>query len=282
MAGITHTTAATGTDSGDGKISKNAWNESHSIDYIEFPEISKPSSPSSGKARLFVGTDGYLYLLASDGNEVPVSGIVGAGSSATIVGTMEATGSSPLTLTKPAGTTDGDLMIIACQTANSTPNAAGPDGSGWTNWISYDTSSSEYQVIWWKIASSEGSSWTLTHSAGSDAAAAGIVIRGAPDVWFMGANMDDPSSPHGVGHPLGLQVCIWMTTTGGTGDLKAPIGAGITTDVDVTYAGGNYSAVTIAHRKTHSAWDCPPLMSWNRNAPTYVMGFVVVLYDNGS
>jgi len=27
--GITHTTAATGTDSGDGKISKNAWNEEH-------------------------------------------------------------------------------------------------------------------------------------------------------------------------------------------------------------------------------------------------------------
>jgi hypothetical protein len=27
--GITHATAATGTDSGDGKISKNAWNEDH-------------------------------------------------------------------------------------------------------------------------------------------------------------------------------------------------------------------------------------------------------------
>jgi len=59
--GITHTTAATGTDSGDGKISKNAWNEAHDLSTLSLePSIDTQiavTDPTTNYA-----SDGTLYL----------------------------------------------------------------------------------------------------------------------------------------------------------------------------------------------------------------------------
>ena len=52
--GIVHHTEAAGSDSGDGKISKNAWNEGHDIDdYLEFPSIAAPAAPGANILRMY-------------------------------------------------------------------------------------------------------------------------------------------------------------------------------------------------------------------------------------
>jgi hypothetical protein len=68
--GITHTTAATGTDSGDGRISKNAWNEDHTVDtgLILPDQGSTPSTPASGHTTVFTKSDG-LYVVDDAGAE---------------------------------------------------------------------------------------------------------------------------------------------------------------------------------------------------------------------
>jgi hypothetical protein len=67
---VTHTTAATGTDSGDGKISKNAWNEDHTVDTgLTLPDQgSTPSTPASGHTTVFTKSDG-LYVVDDSGTE---------------------------------------------------------------------------------------------------------------------------------------------------------------------------------------------------------------------
>lgn len=57
------------------EVNADAWAE----DYLELPELaSDPSTPASGKARLYVKTDESLYLRFDDGDVVEVGGGAGA------------------------------------------------------------------------------------------------------------------------------------------------------------------------------------------------------------
>lgn len=137
--------------------------------------------------------------------------IVGPGSGATLVGANTATGGSPLSITKPAGTADGDLIVLACTTVNSIPNAAGPGGGGatWERMWYRDTSSNEYRAAWWKVAASEPAAWTLTHSSGVEVVAGAAVWRGPTNLWVSSLVENSLVQPGVPGHPEGLQVNIW-------------------------------------------------------------------------
>jgi hypothetical protein len=69
--GIKHATAAPGTESGDGKISKNAWDEEHVATDLLMQEVatdgSDTSNPDADYRRLFLGEDGALHLKDSAG-----------------------------------------------------------------------------------------------------------------------------------------------------------------------------------------------------------------------
>lgn len=78
-------------------------------------------------------------------------------------------------VTKPTGTTSGDLLVYALSTTNVTPDAAGPEGGGWTILYNVDIATSDYCGLAYKIAgSSEAASYTWT-TTGSSASTAAVV-----------------------------------------------------------------------------------------------------------
>lgn len=86
--------------------------------------------------------------------------------------TASATGSQTLTIAKPTGTADGDLMImnvIRSDTTVATP-------SGWTLKDSDTTGSNGYTYLFYKIASSEGASYSVLTLSGGNIGALGAIV----------------------------------------------------------------------------------------------------------
>ena len=164
--------------------------------------------------------------------------------SVSVVGTSSATGASPLALTKPGGVVAGDLLIIAGMFTNSVPNAAGPDGGGWTELLRFDTSSNEWQTIYMKVAGgSEPASYAFTHSAGTDVAAVLVAYRGIDTLFSSAASVDRLDTIPVAGTSEAWQICIWLDTTAGA-DLTAP--SPLVQDGFVRAGGGNTPQVLIA------------------------------------
>lgn len=163
---------------------------------------------------LGTGTPTIDKFLRGDGAWAAPPGGTGAG--AVKMAAVSTTGASPNTITKPVETADGDLLLWLTCTTNSVPNVLGPDGGGWTLIQSFDTSSSEYQVAWYKIASGEGASWSMTHSAGSDVVSALIVFRGISSLYNKGFVADSLITPPILGTAAACHVCVWFSTTGAT------------------------------------------------------------------
>lgn len=117
-----------------------------------------------------------------------------------------ATGSATLTLTKPTGTVDGDLLIavvIVTITGNSTVSAV---PSGWTlvRSSAYKPATAEAKVdTYYKIASSEGASWDWTINTSTGSNGGGVLrITGASFVEQSSsatvANSATPSFANGL------------------------------------------------------------------------------------
>ena len=222
------------------------------------------------------------HVLTAGGLETALHEVLmshfGTGSGATVIGTATASSTSPLSISVPGGTASGDLVLLAVQTTNSIPNASGPSGGAtWTELWRADTSSNEFQAIYWKVAGgSEGSSWSLTHSAGSDVFAAAIVFRGVNDLWHWGANMDSLTAPAIAGHVSGLLVHIFMKTTVTT--FSFPEGDAYTKSVDGS-GGATTNSIIIAHRDTTWVGDAPSIRATGVDSQ-YTFAFSAVFYDN--
>ena len=95
----------------------------------------------------------------------------------TTIAESSSQGSSGLTLTisKPPGTRDGDLMVALLESPATTVTWTGD--TGWTEVA--DKGSSPGTRIAYKVASSEGSSYTFTASASSTPSGSIITYRGA-------------------------------------------------------------------------------------------------------
>lgn len=94
-----------------------------------------------------------------------------------------------LTIAKPTGTVDGDLMVAIVSKRDDDGDWAAPDGT-WT--LLFETTTLEGNdmrfAVFYKIASSEGSSYVFTNSA-SDAEAGGIIT-------IRGVNPSNPINVH--------------------------------------------------------------------------------------
>lgn len=72
-----------------------------------------------------------------------------------------------ITMAKPTGTADGDLMIAVIGSSSQTPTMT-TAAAGWTaySWSPVDGATDSRLWVYWKIASSEGASWDWVMSAG--------------------------------------------------------------------------------------------------------------------
>ena len=255
-------------------VSKNEWNDDH-LPLHNYAATTNPTATDDSTIDYGVGsvwinvTTKRVYFCVDATEDAAVWGWLEGvlGCNVTLVGSGTTYGASPNTINKPAGTTDGDLLIWATQTTNSIPNVAGPNGSGWTQALSFDTSSSEYQVCWYKVASSEGASWSLTHSAGSDVASAMIVLRGVDTLSVSAMGVDTLTSPSVAGDPSGCQVCVWFTTTGTTAFTNP---SGITQAANVQNpTSGNRPSVLISYRDGSTNGAVPPYMATGPTGTSY-------------
>ncbi len=129
--------------------------------------------------------------------------------------TQNITNSTSLVISKPAGTIDGDLMVAF---VNSNDSGTTWTGAGWTEAI--DSTAS---AIYYKIASSEGSSYTFTNSASS--LLQGYILTYRNAAWDTIGTFSTLS---------GSPVAPAITTTGGYNTVIAYFKAGNTTSATFT------------------------------------------------
>jgi hypothetical protein len=193
---------------------------------------------------------------------------------ATLIGADTAVGASPFTFDKPLGTQDGDLLIIAAMCTNSIVNVNGPNNdNSWTQLVRYDTSSNEWQGIWYKIASSEASTWTLTHSAGTDSCGALAVFRGASTLVSFDWTDAVKLTPVVMGSPGGLLIALWLDTTS-SGQFTNP--GYLTQATYVQQAGGNTPQILISYGSSPWAGPVFPVSAGGTAATGYTMTAVAV------
>jgi hypothetical protein len=92
--------------------------------------------------------------------------------------------STPITITKPTGTVDGDVMIAIVSVSGAAHTPSTP--SGWTV-LDTETTGPSVQT-YWKIASSEGANYSFTFTSGQSAS--GIIIS------YSGADGTTPIHKH--------------------------------------------------------------------------------------
>lgn len=200
------------------------------------------------------------------------------GSGATVVGVGEDFGASPLQVPVPGGIANGDLIVFSVATVNSVPNAAGPSGS-WNELVRFDTSSSEWQAVYWKIASGESGTWDITHSAGVVAVAGAAVYRGVDTLWEDEFNSASLSSPSTFGHPAGLLVIVWFAADSGTAAALVNQSSHVTEDVNVNTTSTQSVMLMIGHRDTYYEAAAGSFLATTNADPTYYGVLAAVFYE---
>lgn len=172
---------------------------------------------------------------------------------------------SSITLTKPTGTVDGDLLVAVVA---SQPGSA-PDSvpSGWTE--RHVASSAVLGYVYTKIASSEGASWDWG-IAGTNEACAGVVLRidghDPTSYWDTSAeaavsNSATPSFANTITPASTSQLLIFVIVAKETGDAATVGSYAIATDnptwterADLLYEANDYLvAVATAPRTSANA-----------------------------
>lgn len=152
---------------------------------------------------------------ALDAKFAPYDAFMGPGLAATFVGSATSGGGLTITLTKPAGTADGDLVVFMVSGHNVIPNAAGPatGGGAWTERLRFDTDANEWIQVYTKIAASEGASWSITtNNASTTLSSAAVGVLRGPTT-FVRSLYTDASLTSGAihGRPNGHLIVCWLS-----------------------------------------------------------------------
>ena len=116
-------------------------------------------------------------------------------------GTAVGSSGATLTVSKPAGTVDGDLLVVCIITpANETISSV---PSGWTLITEEQVGANGWNRAYWKIAASEGASWQWTKSstggyvhmcvAYKDSAAATVDVSASAEQTVANTTVTAPS-----------------------------------------------------------------------------------------
>lgn len=116
------------------------------------------------------------------------------------VSSVESDAAGSFSCSAPSGVTDGDVLV-ACQSTDLGDDTDLTTPSGWTllEPITGGTDSLHTKV-WWKVASSEGASYTFTHGTGANSVVSIAAVQGAdgavtPAVAAFDPFADDTSIP---------------------------------------------------------------------------------------
>lgn len=161
--------------------------------------------------------------------------------------TQQASGTTSYVVTKPTGTVDGDLMVAAVLSfgTNGAP-------AGWTQIRATTITSSFAVTTFWKIAASEGASFTFTGGNPGTAIVstlAGTVGVTPVDVEAGQANASSTSvTAPGVTTTLADDLLIWVgagaITSGSVSTISPP--SGFTTPTNGSMA-GSFRALTLSY-----------------------------------
>lgn len=179
------------------------------------------------------------------------------GAGVSLVGAESSTGAGE-TVTVPAGTTTGDIAVLAAMTVNSVPDAGGPTGgAAWNELYRFDSSSSEWHAVYWKVCgASEPASWELLQSS-SQMSMGAAVFRSRCDSVFAASMADNQLQPGWVpAHPDGFQVLIYLNIFGQI--LGASPGGALATAIFVSPGTLDEAQVLIGYRDTTWVGDAPP------------------------
>lgn len=126
--GITHATAAPGSDSGDGKISHNAWDEAHDISTLEITDIPTaeddtalvlaPDGTGGVEFRAEAGVSGLTWVLDVDDPLTANTNLTSGTGTWTIDGTLKcvsAGGAHDRTYHNAAGFSFFPMSIVECE-----------------------------------------------------------------------------------------------------------------------------------------------------------------------
>lgn len=83
-----------------------------------------------------------------------------------------------LTVTAPTGLTDGDLIVVVGYLETDT-NSWASVGSGFTSAGTFVNTGAFLMQVWWKIAASEGASWTWTPTSSAWRTVVAVAYSGA-------------------------------------------------------------------------------------------------------
>jgi hypothetical protein len=119
---------------------------------------------------------------------------------------------SGLTVTKPAGVADGDLLIVAAYLESDT-NTWASVGAGFNTSaaLTQDNTGAFQLQVWWKIAASEPASWTWTPTTGGNWRT--VVCAAYSGGSGSGERVDVAGGAQGDGVLIGSQTAPSVTTT---------------------------------------------------------------------
>jgi len=187
---------------------------------ITWSNPSNAGASDGSYATAAVGTSHYLKGLAPPVN-VPtaatITGVLATIERSAVAATSPAfravasgggnTGSG-FSVTKPAGTTDGDVLVVAIQDDGGVNWSDVPAPTGWTRIIADAGSSFDGRMhVFWKVAASEGASWTFTPTAtgGSNYRYAALAYSGGTTVEASASGVGGSSTTsHTVNPPSAI------------------------------------------------------------------------------
>jgi hypothetical protein len=234
---VTHTTAATQPDSGDGKISSNAWNEDHTVIGLGAAALADIGSgvgqvlDKASADLLYQATGAYLT-----GNQtITLSGDVSGSGATAITGTLATVnsnvgsfGSATQSLT---ATVDGKGRITAISAQTATP-AFTSITSKPTTVAGYGITDAGYVVAQSAVAASHTGDTATTTLATITIPAAAMGANGVLAVTFR------------ISRTGALNTMTTSATFGGTSVLSKTFGTTVTSEEYVLYISNRNSAAS--------------------------------------
>jgi hypothetical protein len=124
----------------------------------------------------------------------PVMGTVATPTISFSAYSSSAANSSTVTLNKPTGTADGDLLIVFISSLSNTDLVTAEPSSGWVGDNYIGTGQTHVNYVSYKVASSEPSNWSWTMTSALIHPAVCILLKKSGGTWDPDQDYDEAAA----------------------------------------------------------------------------------------